>query len=222
MLPLDIAKAAIRAGFAPNPSGLLGDADRAVALALAESTGNPNATHVNSDGTTDYGLWQINSSHKFPELADGSWKKPEVNARLAFQVHQSQGWGAWTTYNGAKYLAALPVARVAVSEATIALGPGAAVSAAGGAATAAVGAVQDKFGDALTLLKAATKPVFWQRVIKVGLGVGLLLVCVRLAVGGKIDAAVGDTVGKVMGVVGPGGKVKAVANAAGKLKGGAS
>src|SRR5690242_4461912 len=88
----DVARYAKRAGF---PDGEL---VTAVAVAFAESTFNEKAVHRNSDGSTDYGLWQINSVHGFPELSSGAWADPAVNARLAYQVWKSQGWNAWSTH----------------------------------------------------------------------------------------------------------------------------
>ena len=72
------------------------------AIAMAESGGRTdNVGGPNSDGTYDYGLWQINSSHtQFDRnrlLTD-----PVYNARAAVSIERSQGLGAWTTYkNGA-------------------------------------------------------------------------------------------------------------------------
>ena len=62
----------------------------AVAVAYAESGGDPFAINHNNDGSTDYGLWQINSVHGFDDLFN-----PVVNAEAAFDVWQRQGWTAW-------------------------------------------------------------------------------------------------------------------------------
>ena len=74
-----------------------------VAIALAESGGNTTATHKNSDGSTDYGLWQINSVHG-SLLTQGSWSNPADNAKMARAVFLSQGYGAWTTYKTGAYM----------------------------------------------------------------------------------------------------------------------
>lgn len=73
------------------------------AIALAESGGNKGAVGgPNSDGTYDYGLWQINSSHsqysKSRLLSD-----PLYNARAAVAIYRSQGLRAWSTYNNGAY-----------------------------------------------------------------------------------------------------------------------
>ena len=69
------------------------------AIARAESGGNPHAQHVNSDGSVDRGLWQINSSHGY---SPASSFNPLDNARQAVSIYHSQGLRAWTTFsNGA-------------------------------------------------------------------------------------------------------------------------
>lgn len=80
------------AGFSPP------DAIVMTAISLAEcancdmSSGTPN-----NNGTTDNGLWQINSSHGWSGnyLAD-----PLNNARAAYQVWKAQGFKGWCTYPG--------------------------------------------------------------------------------------------------------------------------
>jgi hypothetical protein len=77
----------------------------ATAIALAESDGHTKETHVNSNGTTDYGLWQINSVHS-AVLAGGDWSSPVDNAKMAYQIwHGAKGsWQPWSTYNSGRYL----------------------------------------------------------------------------------------------------------------------
>lgn len=75
----------------------------AVSVCLAESGGKDDATNHNHDGSTDYGLWQINSVHS-SILAVGAWNVPLDNARMALSVWRDSGWHAWTTYNTGKYL----------------------------------------------------------------------------------------------------------------------
>lgn len=70
-----------------------------VAIALAESGGDTNAVHTNSNGTTDEGPWQINSVHHFT----GNLFDPQVNAAAARTVFNSQGFQAWSTYNSGAY-----------------------------------------------------------------------------------------------------------------------
>lgn len=75
----------------------------AVMVALAESGGNERATNHNSNGTTDYGLWQINSIHT-AELKTGDWQKPLDNGKMAYSIWKRDTWGAWTTYKNNSYL----------------------------------------------------------------------------------------------------------------------
>lgn len=98
-----IASAARAAGF---PTA---DLATAVAVALAESGGNATATNKNTNGTTDYGLWQINSIHT-ADLAAGNWQDPASNARMAFAVYTRAGrkWTPWYAWRDGKHLPFLP------------------------------------------------------------------------------------------------------------------
>lgn len=98
-----IAAAARAAGF---PSDQLATA---VAVALAESGGNATATNKNTNGTTDFGLWQINSIHT-ADLASGPWQDPTANARMAFAVWSRAGrkWTPWYAWRDGKHLPFLP------------------------------------------------------------------------------------------------------------------
>ncbi|MET1007142.1 MAG: transglycosylase SLT domain-containing protein [Propionibacteriaceae bacterium] len=84
--------------------------DVATAVAGAESSWNPTA--VNKAAGGNYGLWQINSVHK-SLLKGRSWRTPEVNAWMAYQVWDAadgrkgdnQGrWTPWSAYNSGSYL----------------------------------------------------------------------------------------------------------------------
>lgn len=75
------------------------EAAMAASIAMAESSGNPQATNNNSNGTQDRGLWQINSG------AWGSMSTYDIgaNVRAAIQIsNNGTNWGPWSTYqNGA-------------------------------------------------------------------------------------------------------------------------
>ena len=75
-----------------------------VAVALAESSGNPAATNHNRNGSTDYGLFQINSIHK-SILASGTWSNPVDNAKMALRVYREAGnsWRPWVTFKSGSY-----------------------------------------------------------------------------------------------------------------------
>ena len=79
--------------------GSPGAAFMAAEIAMAESGGNPNATDHDSNGTTDVGLFQINSTHG-PLAVYG----PLGNAQAAVAI-SSDGtdWSPWVTFNENKY-----------------------------------------------------------------------------------------------------------------------
>lgn len=105
----EIAAAVIGAGFTGS------DAITAVAVALAESGGNPTATNKNSNGSTDFGLFQINSVHR-GILSSGNWQNPRDNARMAKQVFdQSKGWTPWVAWKQGKHTLYLTRAKAAIS-----------------------------------------------------------------------------------------------------------
>lgn len=68
------------------------------AIAMAESGGNSAAVGHNTNGSTDTGLWQINSVHNVSGMTD-----PEANAKEAVKIYKSQGLSAWTTYTSGAY-----------------------------------------------------------------------------------------------------------------------
>lgn len=88
-----VAKFAYAAGFRGQ------DINIAVAVARAESGWRPKATLLNTNGSTDHGLFQINSIHA-AILAGGNWADPGDNAKMAFTVWTQAGrsWSPWVTY----------------------------------------------------------------------------------------------------------------------------
>lgn len=79
-----------------------------ITVGRRESTFITNNTHANSNGTTDYGIWQINSSHAdiFPGFFPPStlWSQPFFNA-VAFQkMYAIQGAEAWVSSGGSQPL----------------------------------------------------------------------------------------------------------------------
>lgn len=76
-----------------------------VAIALAESGGNPRAVNTkNRNGSRDYGLFQINTVHG-SLLKQGDWADPVDNAKMALKVYRDSGskWRPWATYNSGSY-----------------------------------------------------------------------------------------------------------------------
>jgi hypothetical protein len=71
----------------------------AAAVAMAESSGNANASNSNSNGSTDRGLWQINSVHGTQSTYD-----PVANAQAAIAIsNNGSDWSAWVTYTTGAY-----------------------------------------------------------------------------------------------------------------------
>lgn len=103
----DIANLASSAGFSGQ------DVQTAVAIALAESSGNVDAynperfaTGGTPTGMGSYGLWQI-YLRDHPEFSDVNLYDPQANANAAFQIYSASGFGAWSTYNSGAYTAYL-------------------------------------------------------------------------------------------------------------------
>ena len=113
-----IAKLADAAGF-PR-----GEIPTAVAVAWAESTGDPTAsnTTLNRNGSRDDGLWQINSVHGY----DPTWlHNPANNAAAAYHVWRGGGWAQWTgTYAKGAHERFMPAARAATLDALGVAGSG--------------------------------------------------------------------------------------------------
>lgn len=110
-----------RAGWTGN------DLVIAVAVALSEghmpgdpiNTANSGAINrANSNGTVDYGIWQINSVHSSLLAAD-DWSLPSANASMAYKIWTERkaatgnGWTAWSSYNNGSYLTKMAVAQSA-------------------------------------------------------------------------------------------------------------
>jgi murein DD-endopeptidase MepM/ murein hydrolase activator NlpD len=96
---IDLASLARQAGF---PESAI---PTAVAIAMAESGGNPNAIGDKSIGGSD-GLWQIYTK-AHPDLVQKyNLFDPLQNAMAAYQVYKNAGnkFTPWTTYNTGAYL----------------------------------------------------------------------------------------------------------------------
>lgn len=72
------------------------------AIAMAESGGHTLATHTDSDGSTDQGLWQINTVHQKMYKGKNIYD-PQTNAHVAVQIEKTSGLHAWSTFNNGKY-----------------------------------------------------------------------------------------------------------------------
>ena len=81
----------------------------AVAVALAESGGDPLATDHDTNGTVDRGLWQINSVHRAYSAACDYAPSCATRAAYAISAH-GRDWSPWVTYQRGEEIAYLPEA----------------------------------------------------------------------------------------------------------------
>ncbi len=87
-----------------------GDLDIAVAVALAESGGDPRAVgdlKITAGGSV--GLWQINL-HYHPEYTKEELFDPRTNANAAYDIYVARGetFLDWSTFKTAAYLSYMP------------------------------------------------------------------------------------------------------------------
>lgn len=78
----------------------------ALAIQRAENPrGNCEVYHYNSDGTLDWGYFQINTVHlQRPGLNLHDLLDCKANIDFAFQLYQEKhGFSPWSTYNSGKY-----------------------------------------------------------------------------------------------------------------------
>ncbi len=79
-----------------------------MAIMQAENTScipDKNNAGLNTDGSVDYGLFQVNSIHA--DLVGGNLNAlydPVTNIRAAYQIYEGGGWKAWSTFNNGRYL----------------------------------------------------------------------------------------------------------------------
>lgn len=95
------------AQYAQN-AGFSGDAlITAVAIALAESSGNASAYNPETqagtpEGMGSYGLWQI-YLNAHPEFQGVDLTDPQNNANAAFEIFSTNGFAPWSTYQSRAY-----------------------------------------------------------------------------------------------------------------------
>lgn len=115
----EIAQMARNAGFPESAVAT------AVAISQAESSGNATAVNnANNNGTSDYGLMQINSVHS-DLLKQYNWKDPQQNMDMAYQIYKSAGgnFTPWSTFNSGAYQKFMTMGRQATSAIIPASGP---------------------------------------------------------------------------------------------------
>lgn len=93
-----VVDAAIAAGFRGDALVI------AVAVAIAESGGDARATNRNSNGSVDYGLWQINSIHRASGFDPSQAFEPHYNARWAYKISKNgTNWSPWVAFKNGRY-----------------------------------------------------------------------------------------------------------------------
>lgn len=114
LTPQQVAGYAKAAGFPAS------EIATATAVAFAESGGNTDAVNRNTNGSTDHGLWQINTIHG-SLLNQGDRNNPADNAKMAYTVWQRAGgkWTPWATYNNQRFRTFLPQATLAAGNPTL-------------------------------------------------------------------------------------------------------
>jgi hypothetical protein len=120
LTPAQIAQYAHQAGF--RGQGLT----IAVAVAMAESSGNPKA-HNAKPPDNSYGLWQINMlgsmgparRDQFDLKSNDQLFRPDANAKAAFAISNGgSNWSPWSTYTNGMYKSHLDAARRAAQTVT--------------------------------------------------------------------------------------------------------
>jgi hypothetical protein len=87
----------------------------AVAVAMAESSCNPNAVYTNPGGCRDRGLWQIDDCYH-PDVNDACAFQVQCNAAGAWKISSKGGnWSPWSTYQNGAWVNYLGAARSAVT-----------------------------------------------------------------------------------------------------------
>jgi hypothetical protein len=192
---LDIADYAYQAGLR-NPAKI----SMAVAIALAESGGNPKA-HNDKGRDNSYGLWQINMlAHTTSELGIGSndaLYDPVTNAKAMVKISKSGAtWKPWTTYP-LKAAAFLPAATAAVAlylanpskQAEYVVGTVDQVT--DGAASLAQ-SVSEAVQTPVRIMKWLTDPGTWVRIGLFGIGAAMVVSGVVIFARPALTGAVGD------------------------------
>lgn len=186
----------------------------AVAVALAESSGNERARNTRR-GADARGIWQVNVARDaHPDLASLNLYDPAVNARAAYGIWKSGGWGPWEAHTSNAYLFYMPVALTAVQASQvqqIITNPGESAKA---VADQLPGAdMLDAAQGALTLGYKSAGWIGnrnnWVRVAYVMLGTGLIWGGLLMVAGKPIAKTTGAVVGSVV----PAGKAVKAATA---------
>ena len=106
---IDLVPLLSNAGFAGGTVQATG-----IAIIAAESGRDPSATHVNTDGSVDRGLWQINNK-AHPEVTDAQAFDPVQATAAAFTIsNKGTDFSPWSTYKNLAYRTHTEAAKVAL------------------------------------------------------------------------------------------------------------
>ncbi len=177
----------------------------AVAVAMAESGGNPNA-HA-TVGEDSRGLWQMNV-RAHPDLASANLYDPQTNADAAYALWKRSGWGPWSAHNNGAYLLFLPAAAAAAASSDVLAIVKDPVGSAKAIASEAPLPAGLETGRVLAgFLGDLQNPEIWQRILKVALGAAIMTAGMWLIVQTQVMAPLGEKVGTVVGVTKGKGKL---------------
>lgn len=195
--PVQIAKYARAAGF--SGSGLV----ISIAVALAESGGNPSAQGINRNSagqitSVDRGLWQINSVYH-REVTDGCAYNPSCSAGAAFKISGGgSNWTPWSTYTSGRYRAFTAQANSAATsigaggstpsqvQPSPPVSPSAALTGMPSTQILTFGAPPQVSGETLSQQAAAESSAFWgpfQTLVALGFMFGILYAISRFGAG---------------------------------------
>lgn len=155
----------------------------AIAVALAESGGNPNARNAGSSWDSR-GLWQINiAKNAHPEYASQNMYDPQANANAAHAIWAKDGWGPWQAHNNGKYLLYMPLATAAAGS----IGVGASAEP---AVMGSVDAILQIAQEPIRLMKWLAEPGTQTRIAKVVVGGGLVMLGLYIVARPVVEPAV--------------------------------
>ena len=146
----------------------------AIAVALAESGGRLDAVNVNTDGSKDRGLWQINSK-AHPGVSDDCAFRIHCATRQAWLISgMGRSFNPWVAYKSGAYRKHLPRARTAWG-AGDAPNPDTAAEKALPLPDNPVNAIADVLQDVGRFFGALLNPHTWLRVAEVIGGLALII-----------------------------------------------
>lgn len=162
--------------------GSSASADIAAAVALAESGGVAGASNSNTDGSTDRGLWQINSVHGSQSTFD-----PIANVKAAIAIsNNGKNWNPWVTYKTGAFKKFMSPTTAANASGTPAATTGITIPGVGGVGISVSGLVESAVNQVLKMLgiSGGLKDMF-ERFGLIILGFALVIMGIHLLSSGS-------------------------------------